>query len=157
MLYLLAFPVICSLIVLGVFVTVIRDMVRSRNVGSFRYESRKRLLSGSELNFFQALRSAVPTTVAICPKVQLGEVIDLAGHATDQIQERLLDFVLIDASTGEILAAIDLDATTQEERHFLNEAFNSAGVRLVRIPPQAVYDASELQKRLFDVVEKLAA
>ena len=145
--------VLAALVVLALIALIF--LTRSAP-GALPYFSREKLLTDGELAFYTVLRQTLPSHMAISLKVRLADVLDCSSAARQQgyfakVSQKHLDFVLYDITTTQILAAIELDDKTHQRRdrqnrdQFLNEAMATAGVKLLRIPAAAKYDARSIQ------------
>lgn len=129
------------------------------------YVSRGALNSPTEQAFFAALSQAVGSRVMIACKVRIADVLDVAfrkRHSRDQrwwryfrlISSKHVDLVLCEPRGGRILLAIELDDRShrrgdrKRRDRFVDRAFASAGVPLVRFPARGRYDAQEIHARL---------
>lgn len=127
------------------------------------YRARRHLLSPTELGFARALRQALPPEIHVCAKVRLADVIQAPSGknwrtATNRIQSKHLDFVLMDGSSARILAAIELDdrshqqETRKERDDFVQKALASAAVPLLRVRAAQNYDHQMLIVSLRNVL-----
>jgi hypothetical protein len=125
--------------------------------GGLPYFSKEFLLSKGELAFYDVLRRSVPPGIGISMKVRLADVIGCSGAAWKEgyggkITQKHLDFILFDIETTRIIAAVELDdrshrrADRQDRDGFIEQAMAAAGVRLVRVPAAASYDARRLRE-----------
>lgn len=138
-------------IILIYFVFVIRNR-------KFPYYACDTLLTQSELRFYQVLKQAIPTNMAIMMKVRMADLINCndthwkSGWGP-RISAKHIDFVLIDPVTTKIKCAIELDDSTHrtnsdriDRDKFVNKAFEVAGVPLLRIPVNKNYTLEVLKK-----------
>jgi hypothetical protein len=105
------------------------------------------------------LRRAIGGCFAISIKTRLADVLkcpDDLWHTPlgRRVCQKHVDFVLYDRFTAAIVAAIELDDRTHDkpERRrrddFLDDAFRSAAVVLVRVRAARRYDAKALQNQI---------
>ena len=138
-------------IILIYFVFVIRNR-------KFPYYACDTLLTQSELRFYQVLKQAIPTNMAVMMKVRMADLINCndthwkSGWGP-RISAKHIDFVLIDPVTTKIKCAIELDDSTHrtnsdriDRDKFVNKAFEVAGVPLLRIPVNKTYTLEVLKK-----------
>lgn len=136
---------------------------------SFRnpYEKTQYLLTKSELNFMKSLERVLPNTAYIAPKVRVADVLHVKlpkkskryWRSFTKISSKHIDYVICSRSNYQILGAIELDDSShnREERRkrdaFLNEAFEEAGLPLIRIPAKRKYDPQKLREKLLVFAE----
>ena len=124
------------------------------------YVRRERLVTKSELKFYWALKSCVQDDWAIFAMVRIADLIRVEKGTKNmrswlnRILSKHIDFVLCDPSTLVPVLAIELDDAShdrperQERDRFVNEAFASAGLPLLRIGVQATYEVKELREKI---------
>jgi hypothetical protein len=121
------------------------------------YYSREKLLTRAEWKFYLALRKIIDDKTLIMMKVRMADII----HCNDRdwnrgwgykISSKHIDFVLIDKETTDIKICIELDDSTHrtvkarmDRDKFVNKAFETAGVRLVRIPTMKFYKKDDIK------------
>ena len=77
----------------------------------------------------------------------------------NKILSKHVDFVLCNPLTLEVVCAIELDDVShqrperKERDKFVNHAFESAGLPLLRIPVEKSYRASEVRELIYDVID----
>lgn len=134
-----------------------------RRLRRLRYVPKEFLLTAAERRFAQVLVRALPRGVDYHAKVRLWDVVDApAGRrqreALGKIRAKHLDFVLVDAKTSRILAAVELDdrshegAEARERDAEKDAALASAGVPLLRIPVARRYDPQTLLDPIWDAL-----
>ena len=122
---------------------------------TFPYRGRRSVLSGPELDFYQALKDAVAGDYVILLKVGLLELCEITSQevntgAVDQLASKHVDFVLCDPSTLAPVVAIELDDSRHygreraEREGFIDEFFRVIGVALIRQRVQPSYDRGGL-------------
>ena len=85
-----------------------------------------------------------------------------AGYGTP-IAQKELDFVLLRPGMSYVVAAVELDDKThdlperQERDAFLDAAFATAGVPLIRFKAQARYEVHEVRREVERVLARAAA
>lgn len=124
------------------------------------YVRRERLVTKSELKFYRALKSCVQDDWAIFAMVRIADLIRVEKGAKNmrswlnRILSKHIDFVLCDPSTLTPVLAIELDDAShnrperQERDRFVNEAFKSAGLPLLRIDVQTTYEIKNLRDKI---------
>lgn len=129
------------------------------------YEPRKSLVTRSELRFYKSLRKAVLDDWEIFAMVRIADLLKVTANTAkrrmwlNKILSKHIDFVLCDPNTLEVLVAIELDDVSHErperiERDkFVNLAFDSAEIPLLRIPVETAYKAREIRNLIEDALE----
>ena len=124
------------------------------------YVRRERLVTKSELKFYWALKSSVQDDWAIFAMVRIADLIRVEKGTKNmrswlnRILSKHIDFVLCDPSTLVPVLAIELDDSShdrperQERDRFVNEAFESAGLPLLRIGVQGTYEVKDLREKI---------
>ena len=146
-----ALAVLALLLLLRTVQRVVARLLRNR----VRYRACEFLLSPGERRFAEALEEALPAGVWACPKVRLRDVVkphagEGARAAHNQVACKHLDFVLMDAATSRILAAVELDdrshdrADRRERDRFVDAALASAGVPILHVRVARRYDPETL-------------
>lgn len=129
----------------------------------FPYVRTSALLTPTELAFFAALRS-IGLPALICPKVRIADLLAVSASAnlTDsayrsalsRIAQKHVDFVLADPVSSVPILAIEIDdkshrqARRAERDSFVDGAFLTAKLPLVRIAAASRYSARDIQARL---------
>lgn len=131
--------------------------------GALRYQTRGRLMSLAELQFFRALEAAVGDAYRVFSKVRLADIIQPAQSrdrstwysAFGSISSKHVDFVVCDPETMEFRLAVELDDKSharddRAERDLKVDAILSqAGIPAIHVPARASYSVQEIQERLF--------
>ena len=124
------------------------------------YRRQEQLLTNAESRFYRALAQAVEDRLTIFAKVRIADLLVVdSGNGTgrgwfNRISNKHVDFVLCDADSLQVVTAIELvdashDRSDRVERdEFVDAAFRSAGLPLLRIPAQAKYNVGELRAKL---------
>lgn len=127
----------------------------------YKYKSNGKLLTQSELVFFQSLLPIIPPNMYLLSKVKLQDFIKPAGNgkstygAKQKINRKHVDFLLIEKSTSRILGVIELDgdshqaANQKEKDSFLEKTLQQAEIPLKRIKVQKEYDQDTLRDEVF--------
>ncbi len=130
------------------------------------YRARGRIMTNVEAKFFRSLQQAVHGDFLIFTMVRLADLLRVADEASNKrmwfnrIVAKHVDFVLCDVGSLQPLLAIELDdasherADRQERDKFLEDAFEGAGLPLLRIKIAADYDLNMLRKLIDDRVRK---
>jgi hypothetical protein len=126
------------------------------------YVRQPSLFSRAELDFLGALERALPVGTALYAKVRMADVITPAGasrrrewwQAFTKVSSKHLDFVVVRAQDGVIVAGIELDdrshqtADRRARDAFVDRAMSQAGVVLIRVAAQRHYSHATLRERL---------
>ena len=122
------------------------------------YRSRDSLVTRSELRFYRSLEKAVLDDWIVFAMVRIADLIQVEkqtpNHRTwlNKILAKHIDFVLCDPGTLKPVLAIELDDVSHnrpermERDAFVNEAFEAAGLPLLRVPVEPSYRASEIRE-----------
>lgn len=133
-----------------------KPLVRSEGDGK-RFCGYEKLLTNGEGSFFGVLLKGLNEEYYVFSKVRMADVLEPVAQtpaarqsALNQICSKHLDFVVCRKGSWEIVAGIELDDSSHEEAgraerdQFLNEAFQQAGIPLMRVPAQASYSVEEI-------------
>ena len=126
--------------------------------GRLPYEKRARLVTKAELRFYKSLDKAVQDDWAIFAMVRIADILRVPQDVpkrknwVNKILAKHIDFVLVDPASLEPQVAIELDDRSherkdrQERDEFVDHAFESAGMPLIRFPVRASYHAREIRE-----------
>ena len=121
------------------------------------YIVRPRLVTKSELKFYRALQKAALDEFELFAMVRIADLITVAPQTANRrkwlnkILAKHVDFVLCEPQTLVPSLAIELDDATHqrpdrmERDEFVEHAFESAGLPLLRIPVDKDYDSKSLR------------
>jgi very-short-patch-repair endonuclease len=125
------------------------------------YARMEHLLPSAEQALFVALAQAAPRYLAVFSQVRLTNLIySTSAEAQqrlddfDRIQGECVDFVLCDAATSAPRLVVELDEAGQSQPHrkerdaFVDAALASAGLPVLHVPWQPVYDPAALAEQL---------
>ena len=126
------------------------------------YELRGPILTPAERSFLGALEQALPEGLGLLAKVCLGDIFkprkgltpSVRTRATNQINQKHVDFLLV--RTGDLtpVAGIELDDSSharsdrQKRDVFVDEVFRSCNLPLLHVPAQATYRAAGLRTQI---------
>ena len=128
------------------------------------YEARGQLVTRSELRFYKSLTKAVQEDLEIFAMVRIADLLRVEkGHKhrrkwLNKILAKHIDFVLCDPGSLQPRVCIELDDPSHQrpdriERDvFVNQAFESAGLPLLRIPTEPSYRAREIRELIEGVL-----
>jgi len=133
------------------------------------YEGGKELLTPPEKAFFRFLVKAVGSRAHVCPKVRIADILDVArgfhskedqDRAFRMIAQKHVDFAVMD-NHGQVRFAVEVDdsshdrADRRERDVFVNNAFGSSGITLVRVKPRG-FKANKVLLRELEALGGLA-
>ena len=122
------------------------------------YQKRESLITKTELRFFKSLQKAVQDDFEIFAMVRIADLLRVDPALPNKrkwlnkILAKHIDFVLCDPGSLQPLVCIELDDPSHDrddriERDiFVNQAFASAGLPLLRIPTQPSYLSREIRE-----------
>ena len=130
---------------------------RRKPADRFPYSAQPRLITPAELRFLHTgLQPALGKRFHISVQVPMTALLKVEEDQWDKaagrkIRQKKMDFVLAYPKTFRIAAVIELDDKTHElpERQkrdrFVNQAFEAAGVLLIRFPVYKKYDELKIR------------
>ena len=151
------FPIIFIFAVIGALLAVIG--AKKQGPITYPYRKNKRLMTEAEASFLRVLELALPAgEYRIFGKVRVEDLISVKRGLTRQqvmsarnrIKSRHIDIVIVDAKTFEPRWAVELDdkshaAESRKKRDdFLNKAFETAGLPLVRFVAKRAYSTQDI-------------
>ena len=125
---------------------------------SLPYVKRDSLITKTELRFYKSLQKAVQDDFEIFAMVRIADLLrvepGLSNHRSwlNKILAKHIDFVLCDPGSLQPKVCIELDDPSHnrperiERDVFVNQAFESAGLPLLRIPTQPSYRSREIRE-----------
>ena len=151
------------LVIVGFSLWQLKRLVSGR--GRYPYIAQGRLNTATEQAFYAAVQHAVGSTALLACKVRIADVLQVRfrkRHGRDQrwwryfrlISSKHVDLVVCEPRGGRILVAIELDDRShrrgdrKRRDRFVDQAFASAGVPLLRFAASGRYDAREIHERL---------
>ena len=132
---------------------------------SMPYHVRERLVTKAELRFYKSLQRAVMDEYAIFAMVRIADLLRVDEGAKNKrswvgkILAKHCDFVLCDPNELTPLMGIELDDSSHQRAdrvardEFVDEAFESAGLPLLRVPVRAKYHAREIRELIDEKLE----
>lgn len=127
---------------------------------SWPFTRGKPLLSKAEFSFYRVLQQACADRFVVCPKVGLGDLLTVKKGTEkpqayrNKIDRKHIDFVLCDAQTMSVVAAVELDDKSHQgekakERDAVKDkACAAAGLPLLRFKAERSYDPAKVAQRL---------
>lgn len=145
------------LLLLGLVFLVARN-TRTR----YPYRQRAQLFTPAEWRFLQALHAAMPEELLVFGKVRVADVLQPEKgldrstwqRSFNKIAGKHFDFVLVDADSGQMRCAIELNDRShqrkdrQERDTFLMGACKNAHFPLLMIPTARHYDPATLHTQI---------
>lgn len=150
-----------ALLALVVSVVVLLRMYAGK--GRLPYNKRPRLVTKAELRFYRSLIKAVQDDWSVFAMVRIADILVVPKETpkrrswVNKILAKHIDFVLCDPSSLEPIVAIELDDRShqrkdrQERDEFVDHAFESAGLPLLRFPVRQSYHAREIREFIDEV------
>lgn len=126
--------------------------------GKLPYCKRPRLVTKAELRFYKSLMKAVQDDWAVFAMVRIADLLVVPKETPkrrvwlNKILAKHIDFVLCDPASLEPQVAIELDDSShkrkdrQERDEFVDHAFESAGLPIVRFPVRSSYQSREIRE-----------
>jgi len=161
-------PILIAVVVL-VVVFIVLALFRG-NVGAkpettatgSDYELKTSLFSPAERSFFGVLESVLPDGVGVLSMVRLGDVFKTRkglSHsrrtsATNRINRKHVDFLLVRKSDLAPLAGLELDDSSHESEerkrrdNFVDDLFRACNLPLLRVQAQAAYNLAEIRAKI---------
>ncbi|REC93367.1 DUF2726 domain-containing protein [Kushneria indalinina] len=152
-----------ALVVIGILFRLVKGFRSGK--GQLPYAAQKQLNTPAEQAFFAAVDRAVEGRAMIACKVRIADVLQVSfrkRNNQDQrwwrffrlISSKHVDLVICESRGGRFLAAIELDdrshnrSDRKRRDRFVDQAFASAGLPLLRFAASGSYDVREIQQRL---------
>ncbi len=157
-----AWPVLIVLSMIAAGILLVRLFVPSRRLP---YERRKRLVTQAELRFYRVLQRAVGDSYSIFAMVRIADLLVVTKGSKNyrswlnKILAKHVDFVLCDDRTMVPVLAIELDDASHQRPDrikrdiFVNQAFEAAGLPLLRITVSKEYHPGDLRDEIDALVE----
>lgn len=130
------------------------------------YVRRGPLVTKAELRFYHALEIAVQGHWRIFAMVRIADLLKVAPDVKsrqswqNRINCKHIDFVLCDPETLEVQVCLELDDSSHnrqdriERDQFVNQAFLSAGLPLIRVPLETSYDPTQLRNTIETAISR---
>lgn len=140
---------------------------------TIKYLPVKKLFTDSERSFLGVLDAAIGDKYRIMGKVRVADLITPENQLEksnwwtlfNKVAAKHIDYVLCQKETLEVIAAIELDDSShhredrQERDNFVNTAFKTANVPLIRFKASRNYQVgvvrTEIELAISDIEEKL--
>ncbi len=142
---------------LAVFIAIILLFRMYGGPTQLPYVARGSLITKSELRFYKSLQKAVQDDFEIFAMVRIADLLRVESDTQNRrkwlnkILAKHIDFVLCHPGTLEPRVCIELDDPSHnrpdrvERDIFVNQAFESAGLPLLRVPTQPAYKSREIR------------
>ena len=151
--------------VVGIMVLAVLLLLRMyAPTGRMPYRPRGRLVTKSELRFYKSLVKASQDDFEIFAMVRIADLLRVEDSVRNKrvwinkILAKHIDFVLCDPGSLQPILCIELDDKSHErpdrmERdEFVNAAFDSAGLPLLRIPVQKNYPPRDIRELIDEMI-----
>jgi len=124
------------------------------------YERRGQLLTETERLFYHVLQSSAGDRWTVMAMVRIADLLKVTPRARkrqswqNRINSKHIDFVLCDPESLEPQVCVELDDPShdrpdrQQRDEFVDNAFDAAGLPLLRIKTSRKYDAAKLRQLL---------
>ena len=127
----------------------------NNNYNNDSYERKEYLMTKNELKFYKQLKKITDKLeLTIFAQVSLYQVIRNKNFKDfNKIKSKSIDFVITE-NNGKIKMCIELDDKSHnknnriERDNFINEIFNQANMKLLRIPVQDFYNLENLELKI---------
>lgn len=154
---------IVLLIVFVIFKKLIKILIKYINGDNeFPYTRKIRLLTATELHFYEWLREYLPENQSIFVDVSLKDFIKVSNEIDkkdrlkyqNKIDKKHVDFLICEKKTTKILFAIELDdkSHNSEKRkkrdEFVDNVYRAAAIKLIHIKPRKNYTKDFMDKNL---------
>jgi very-short-patch-repair endonuclease len=129
---------------------------------------KKNILSRGEMAFYRTLKAAVGGHYDVYAQIPVWALVDFASanrneklSFTNQINQKRVDFVLVNPASLETETVIELDDRSHERNvrkerdSFLDAVLARAGIPIVRIAAAATYNEEELRNKLVSMKDQL--
>lgn len=136
---------------------------RKKDIES-NYRERKYLLSRSEKDFYDVLKSIIGSDYSVFCKVRVLDLVDIPSRpglfwpAFKSVLGKHVDFVLCETGNLRIVCVIELDDSSHKELKrskrdtVIENAFCAADVKLLRFPVQFHYSCEEIADKIADII-----
>ncbi len=125
---------------------------------SLPYRKRGRLVTKAELRFYRSLQKAVQDDWKIFAMVRIADLLRVDQGVKNRrgwmnkILAKHVDFVLCDPGSLEPICCVELDDSSHQRQdrierdNFVDSAFESAGLPLLRVPLRNSYASREIRE-----------
>lgn len=146
------------------FVIFFRLLVSQFRNLSYPYYKNPYFISKSEQAFMKVLESIVKDRYYIFCQVNVHSLLKVQKNEKEywkymnKIKQKSVDFVIADKESCNPLLVIELDdyshnfSSRKERDVFINKAFKTAGIPLLRIPTSRYYDMNSLSSEIFSTI-----
>jgi len=143
-------------IVLLVFILVKFLILFLSRKSKYPYEQKSEYLTKAELVFLKVLRQAINGSYEIVTQVPLGSIVRVKSNSKNyykyynQIDRKILDFVLFDKSNFKPLLVIELDDSShnlpdrKNRDKFVDKVLGVVKIPILHLPTRYSYNTSEL-------------
>ncbi|OUX87097.1 MAG: hypothetical protein CBB95_09725 [Alteromonas sp. TMED35] len=142
----------------------LRFILSGRQSSNLKYEKNKSLFSHAERSFLGVLESSLPEGLRVFGKVRVADVLSPSKEngrkgwqaAFNKISSKHFDYILCDASTLQVQAAIELDDKSHKSKitavrdRFLNEACQTAQLPIIRFNAKRAYTIKQVQEHILN-------
>lgn len=138
----------------------------SDNEAPLPYRRNQFFITDSEKSFFRVLKSEAPDGFLITLKPRLGDLLFVprgtqhSHRHRNRINQKHVDFLIVNEGTLEPVLAIELDDRSHERADrktrdaFVDDAFNAAGVPLLRVQAARTYSPTLIRDKIRPILER---
>lgn len=122
------------------------------------YTKKDFIMTQTELIFYRELKKVTDKLeLSIFPQVNLERIINVKDNNKvdrNRIKSRSIDYTIVNNKNCKIICCIELDDYTHnyknriERDNFINELFNTVGIKLHRIKVNNTYNLEELENKI---------
>lgn len=161
MLYIMLIFVIVVLILEKLFTnkkTTETEEIKENNTNLSNYMKKDYVMTQTELIFYRELKKITDKLeLSIFPQVNLERIINVKENKNadrNRIKSRSIDYTIVNNKNCRIVCCIELDDYTHnyqnrtERDNFINELFDSVGIKLHRVKVSNYYNIEELENKI---------
>ena len=143
---------------------ILRFILSGRQSNNLKYEKNKSLFSHAERSFLGVLESSLPEGLRVFGKVRVADVLSPSKEngrngwqaSFNKISSKHFDYILCDANTLQVKAAIELDDKSHKSKitavrdRFLNEACQTAQLPIIRFTAKRAYTIKQVKEHILN-------
>lgn len=158
MLYIMLIFVIVVLILERILTNKKTGEVKENNTNLSNYMKKDYVMTQTELIFYRELKKITDKLeLSIFPQVNLERIINVKDNKNNdrnRIKSRSIDYTIVNNKNCKIVCCIELDDYTHnyqnrtERDTFINELFNSVGIKLHRVKVSNYYNIEKLENKI---------
>lgn len=132
-----------GILIFGLFLILIKKLI-SNKFEEFPYRKRASIMTSSEQRYYLKLLNEFGEKYFIFPQVSVDKLVEVTTSKNfyryfNKINQKSVDFVLVDKNTFETVEVIELDDPThlwksrKKRDDFVNKVFDETGINLKRL------------------------